>query len=364
MTQTEIARILNITQSAVSLAISNPKTRRVSIAKKHQLFELLHQKSSEGNRMGKKTWNITLVMPFPHSNREEGYMRFFNGIDGGLSAAGYSLLLESYNNGCLFSVAQHKTDGVIFMPNVSLEEVGRGVCGMPTVILNTVFSGFEYDAVLADNAGSIHLLLEHLVRLGHRRIAYFGPFSKEADFNNVVGERYAAYLNDLPYFGLTPDPQLVFTTAVSPKSVPETVVAIHDSFCNWMNSDSPPTAILCMNDFYALYFCKEAQEAGLRIPEDISIAGIDNMEYPGSAWSLTSVDQNRQEMGRLAAELILKRISSPDTPLYRFSCKSTLIARDSTGPAPRKVRTKASDSNQTYSNASNANTTIMTKELL
>ncbi len=341
MTQSEIAKILNITQSAVSLAIGNPKTRRVSAAKKHQLFELLHQKSSEGTRIGKKTWNITCVMPFPDSNQTEGYIRFFNGIDDVLTQQGYSLLLERWNNDCLSSVAQHKTDGVIFMPKVSREEVARAVCDMPTVILNNAYPGFEYDSVLPDNSGSIHLLLEHLFRLGHRRIAFFSPFARNNEelpvFNSGPQERYAAYLSELPHFGLDLDPRLIATPFVGPRSIPETVAVIHDSFHNWMNSACPPTAILCMNDFYVLYFCREAHEAGFRIPEDISIVGIDNLEYPGQPWNITSIDQNRQEMGRLAAELLLKRINTPKSPLYRFSCKATLIVRDSSGPVPQKV---------------------------
>ena len=113
------------------------------------------------------------------------------------------------------------------------------------------------------------------------------------------------------------------TLAATERKIRETLIL-------WSKLPEPPTAVLCCNDTYALWMIRQASLLGMKIPETLSIIGIDNIT-PGefSFPALTTIDHNAEEMGRLSAEALIKRIQQPERPSLRMSCNASLVIRES-----------------------------------
>ncbi|MFU8770674.1 MAG: LacI family DNA-binding transcriptional regulator, partial [Desulfotignum sp.] len=107
-----------------------------------------------------------------------------------------------------------------------------------------------------------------------------------------------------------------------------------DSVKKLLSLTDPPTAVFCSNDYLALGAMKGAREMGLKLPEDLSIAGFDDIEIASYVVpALTTIRQPAYEMGKLGAELLFQRMTTPDKPVRRM-LETELIVRDSTTKAP------------------------------
>jgi LacI family transcriptional regulator len=96
-----------------------------------------------------------------------------------------------------------------------------------------------------------------------------------------------------------------------------------------------PTAILVINDLLSIGALRAIKERGLRIPEDISIAGFDDIDMSGYLIpSLTTLHVNAEDIGRVAVRLILERIADPEKPAEHVFLPAQLVVRESTGPVP------------------------------
>ena len=165
--------------------------------------------------------------------------------------------------------------------------------------------------------------------MGHSRIVHI-------DGGRGAGgpPRRAGYLKAMEEFGLARHAVVVpgeFTEAAGIAGV-EADAGV---------SDPLPTAIFAANDLVAAGALDRVEDEGLRVPEDISIVGFDNTFLAAlHHMSLTTVDQPRAEMGRLAFELLLERIDGPHRA-RRPLLEPGLVARKTSGPAPRAKRRKA-----------------------
>ncbi|MGQ9682679.1 MAG: substrate-binding domain-containing protein, partial [Anaerolineae bacterium] len=96
-----------------------------------------------------------------------------------------------------------------------------------------------------------------------------------------------------------------------------------------------PTAIIGVNDMMAIGALQAAAQAGLRVPEDLSVAGFDNIEMAVHLVPpLTTVGADGQAMGHAAAELLFSRLRDPDRAPCRIERPTQLVIRESTGPCP------------------------------
>lgn len=178
--------------------------------------------------------------------------------------------------------------GALYMP--MLEEMK-----VPIVLINNQHPGeFGYH-VSIDNPAGARAVTQHLIALGHRRIAYIGDrFGLHSDT-----ERCAGYRESLQAAGIACDPSLVVTGDSGPES------GLH-AMRELLDRADPPTAVFCYNDLSAYGAMRAARDRGLRVPEDISIAGFDDLFL--SSYTdppLTTVRQPKQEMGRDAAGILL-----------------------------------------------------------
>lgn len=164
---------------------------------------------------------------------------------------------------------------------------------------------FGADFVGIDNRYAASQVVRHLLARGHRRIAHIT--NKETAC--TVADRLRGYLDSLLEAGIDYDPDLVLS---GPFQEPEETM--HSAMLAQLRGlANPPTAVFAVNDYSALCLAASAMAAGLRIPEDLEIAGFDDLERwrPGPAM-LTTISQPFERMGMQAARLLLGRLDLLD----------------------------------------------------
>jgi LacI family transcriptional regulator len=206
-------------------------------------------------------------------------------------------------------LTDNRVDGLILV-GIMEETVTRAIyaTGFPCV---TIGSGYSERRITADNVGGAALAIEHLIALGHQRIAYASPNTTEADQERGQGWRETMARHGLSVEGLNDDWQ---------------------PLKEMLLSDSPhrPTAIFCRNDGYAAFLLHAVREYGFRVPEDLSIVGFDS-GIVAEAIDLTSVRNPLPEQTNAAVELLTQIIAGEETP-SRVILPTELTVRRTTAP--------------------------------
>ncbi|MFZ5827483.1 MAG: substrate-binding domain-containing protein, partial [Bacillota bacterium] len=193
--------------------------------------------------------------------------------------------------------------------------------GIPVVAADREISHPEVDAILVDNVVGAHAACRHLIDLGHRHIAHVAgrPRTKTGQ-DRACGYRWA-----LEEAGIPVDPSLVVWGDFS-----------FDSgylLTQRLLARCPrPTAIFAANDLMAFGAMQAAEEAGVRVPEELSVVGFDDIPMAGVMRpGLTTVSQPSYEMGRLALTMLLERINGQVSGIGRkHTFEPKLIIRSTT----------------------------------
>ena len=217
--------------------------------------------------------------------------------------------------------------------------------GMPVVLVNTIGAEVALPSVTADNYEGALTAMDHLLQLGHERIACLQGRMEY----RCCQDRYRGYLDALRSAGIQPDPELTKPGDFVPDQIRS---RSRELFA--MPADERPTAVFAHSDVTAYAVMTAASEAGLRVPEDVSVIGFDDIESAAQIRPpLTTIQQPFVEMGKRAADLLLTAIRandenanhenensgelnrervSPDP--VRLSMPTSLIVRASCGPVP------------------------------
>jgi DNA-binding LacI/PurR family transcriptional regulator len=190
---------------------------------------------------------------------------------------------------------------------------------VPIVLVNDQHPGAFVHSVMICNQDGSRAVTEHLVGLGHRRIAYIGDqFGYQSDTERFAGYREALNAAAIPFL-----PELV----VRGDGKPEAAMRAMDEL---LALKGPPTAVCCYNDMSALGAMRSIHMQGLRVPEDISIAGFDDLFVASYTQPpLTTVRQPMRRMGQLAMENLIKLMSGQES-VVRIKINAELIVREST----------------------------------
>jgi LacI family transcriptional regulator len=185
--------------------------------------------------------------------------------------------------------------------------------------------------VILDHNRAAELALKHLYQLGHREIAFMRgqPYSSDSE------ARWASILKCAANLGLRVNPELTIHLELDITS-PELG---YPPVRRLLQKGRHFTAIFAFNDMAAIGAMRAIHEAGLRIPEDVSVVGFDDIQHASfHTPSLTTVRQPLHNMGKLAAETLLNQIHSPGAPTKpEILVKPQLMARESTGPCREKA---------------------------
>jgi LacI family transcriptional regulator len=219
----------------------------------------------------------------------------------------------------------HGIDGAVLTTSTLEGDVPRELLrrGLPFVFLTRVVDSIPADSVSVDNALGGSLVAAEVARLGHRHIAaVFGPG------NTSTGrDRERGFRAGLRAAGGALDERAVFHAGY-------TVDAGHEAMQAIIALDDRPSVVVCFNDLVAVGALNAARAAGLRVPEDVSITGWDDL--PMASWEicqLTTVRQSMHEMARAAARLVVERVEATG-PLEprRVLFDPELVLRRTLGP--------------------------------
>jgi LacI family transcriptional regulator len=174
--------------------------------------------------------------------------------------------------------------------------------------------------------------LEHLVKLGHRRIA----FIKGQSFSSDTEVRWAAMRRAAKKLGICIE-ELLLTQMEGLSASPEVG---YQAAVKLLKSRKQFTALFAFNDVCAIGAIRAFREAGKRVPKDISVVGFDDIyEAAYHIPALTTIRQPLLRMGMLAAETLVKRIDEPDSRgTDEVRVEPELVVRESTTVAPKKTR--------------------------
>jgi LacI family transcriptional regulator len=220
------------------------------------------------------------------------------------------------------------TDGaLIILPEESSEELERLLdSGFRFVVLDPLMPLDEgIPSVSAAHMSGADQAMKHLLDLGHRRVGQItGPRGWVATEDRRRGYRAA-----LAAAGILPDPTL--EQEAEPEITPGRAAAEQ-----LLDLSEPPTAIFAFNDNIAIGAIQAARARGLRVPEDLSIVGFDDVEHATIVTpALTTVRQPLAEMGRTGVSLLMRLLEGQRFETLHVELATRLVVRDSTAPPPR-----------------------------
>jgi LacI family transcriptional regulator len=325
----DIAKHLELSVSTVSRALNGygdvaPKTRqRVFDAAR----ELGYYPSSTARNLRRgRTDKIGLLINTSITYMSQYLSEVFPGATIAAEKQGYNLVF--YTAGVnrpdeLMRVCRaREVDGVILLWAGEIENAIAFLQkeGLPFVLFDGRVDDPNVSYIAADNLAGALSLMRHLLELGHRRIG----FTARPELGATSSDRLAGYRQALEEAGIPVDESLIISTVIEPRSG---YYAANDL----LNLAEPPTAIFAIHDTVAVDAFQAVTERGLRVPEDVAIAGFDGfLSSLTTQPPLTTVKLPLSEMGQLAVETLLAQASDPGRPPTRIKMPVRLLVRQST----------------------------------
>ena len=303
----DVARRAGVSTATVSKVLSNTPyfTEQTRQKVMHAVEELNYRPNLAARALSTgKTRIIALVLPHIYDAifKDPHVMAILEGVEAETTRADYSLLLSTpqlSQNGADENfkrlIRSGYIDGMIAIDNVPIASVAKEAReqAIPTVVIG--YHESEY-RVLSDDRQGGRMIVDHVLRLGHRRIGFI---SVEQNKNFAVNERVAGMGEALEQHGLDidmlPCVESDFSTAGGARAVAEL-----------MHSHPDLTAIICLNDRMAMGAVQQLHHTGYRVPDDLTVTGYDNLAVTGIYTPpLTTVDQKATVLGQMAVNILM-----------------------------------------------------------
>jgi alanine racemase len=341
----DVAREAGVSKTAVSFAFNSPERLNANTAARiRSVADTLGYRPHPGARAPIQRHTLTVGLLTPQVLSVALANPFFPALCAGVAAvtdqAGYGLLFLSPLYGSLVrALARATVDGFVAVglseSHLEVEQIRHA--GVPMVLVEgDAFP--EHGSVESNDEVGARAAARHLCALGHREFAVVGieppsmPDLLETSAGPteiVASRRLAGYRQGLEMSGI----QLADERVVVGQATFDGGVA---AFRRLWEDGLRPTAVLAMSDVMAIGAIWAAREAGLRVPQDLSVVGFDDLDLaPHSNPPLTTVHQPIRQKGEESARLLLRMIANPDLerPEHRI-LETRLIIRASTAPAP------------------------------
>lgn len=253
-------------------------------------------------------------------------------------AAGYSILFGNARSPedeerLVQLLLEKKVDGIIFLSISAYIEndfLGNLSPSTPPIVLVNRATNFKrYDQINWDNKSGVVEAVDYLVSLGHRRIAHLqGPLNRQSTFERLEGYRQGLEKNQIPYND----------AYVQSGDYTGSVEGWRQSTEQLLSLPVPPTAILAADDTVAASAMRTVFRAGLRVPEDISVIGIDDLpnfcEHQNPP--LTTVQLPMMEASKRAIQMLLEHLTGQRKKAKRVMIPCPLVMRESCGPVRKE----------------------------
>ena len=326
----DIAQILGVSTATVSLAINNrpgiSEATREEILKKikeldggHLLRENISERKNIGFVIFKRQGAIIDESPF--------FAYFLEGISTKLSSLNYNLSVLYMNSDMAAGEQRRILDGsmcagfIVFAVEMIYEDMRVfKESGYPFVMLDNSFFENDVDTVAINNVSGIRTAINYLIQKGHRRIGYIRSKIQINSFD----ERFQAYLNTMRFNDLPVNEEDI---AMVGYSDPE---ARNDMYLFLKGKESLPTAFISDNDLVACGAMKGMTDAGLRIPDDVSIIGFDDRPIAATAFPpLTTMMVPKDAFGGNCVDLLVQKILEPREYARKSDIGTILVERKS-----------------------------------
>ena len=323
---TDIARGAGVSMATTSRALNNlpgvaPATREKVLRVARELAYVVSPEASALS--GGVTRRVAVVVP--HLSRWY-FGQMLTGIESTLRRANLDLLLyrvgEGEDRASFFQAlpARRKVDAllVVGIPVNEAEQERLSLMGVEIIAAGGQFA--EYPCVSIDDQAAGSQAMNHLLQLGHRRIAMIDAIDPNASEWPVDG-RALAYVRALEGEGIEVEPELFPRVGWGSTGGAEAMAAL-------LSLRHPPTAVFAHSDELAIGAWRTVRRAGLSVPGDISVIGVD--DHPLAAdLGLTTIHQDVRHQGELAAQLVVDTLAG--RPIERVNlCHTRLVVRDST----------------------------------
>jgi DNA-binding LacI/PurR family transcriptional regulator len=338
----DVARLAGVSKATASRALSGrgyvaDETRRRVQAAAAQIGFIASPDAA--SLVTGRTKNVGVVIPFVN---RWFFGEVLEGIERALLAAGYDLTL--YNLAPIgpdrdrvfdFFLARKRVDAVVAV-GVDLTDREVAVIARrekPIIALGGTAPGAPRLAI--DDHAAAALATEHLLRLGHTRIAHLAGEGAGAAARSVQGLRRTGFLETMAEAGLAPSGGVESVVVEAQMSLPGGYAAALQLLGH---PGDRPTALFAASDEVAFGAMRAAERLGIPMPSELSIIGIDGHEY-AELFGLTTIEQYPGEQGRLAVEAVLHLLGEgeePDPlPASGAPLATRLVVRSSTTAAPR-----------------------------
>lgn len=322
----EIAAAAKVSVATVSRALQRPEL--VSEKTRERINEVVKRLGYTPNALARnlRTSRTRLIVALLPDIANPFFSEVIRGIEQVAYEKGYSVLLGETQSNLVREqayadmVAARQVDGMITMfhrvPAIPMD--GR----LPLVNACEYVKDSAISSVYVDNVAAAEAAIDYLVALGHRDIAFIaGPSSSP-----ICVDREQGYHLALERAGIAVDPAL---TAVGDFSIEAGERAIE----MFRTQGRTFSAVFCSNDEMAIGAMRALSSAGLRIPEDVSVIGFDDIRFSRyTTPPLTTLSQPKNALGREAMTMLIEILNDPTVPPRKRVLSAELVVRGSTGP--------------------------------
>jgi len=327
----DIARTAGVSHSTVSRALSDSPL--INAATKSRIQHLAEEMGYSPDAAAR-----SLVMGRTHTVgvvvttiADPWAAEVVEGIEGTAYAHGYSVILAASHDepereiAAVEMLRSKRVDAVIVTSSRvgALHQERLGAAGVPVILLNSHSQrgALHTFSVRVDDEHGARLATEHLLALGHRRIAHVaGPAGHSPSTDRLAGYRAALAEAGVPF-----DPTRVISGTGRP-------AAGEQALPQFLALAERPTAIFCYNDMTAIGLLRAAHSAGLTVPDDLAVVGFDDIPFATYVSpSLTTIAQPKFELGQRAMSMALTLMTGLAEGVCDVVLQGRLVVRESTG---------------------------------
>ncbi|MGB3990912.1 MAG: LacI family DNA-binding transcriptional regulator [Acetivibrionales bacterium] len=327
VTMSTIAKKLGVSKNTVSLALRgaggiSEKTRRLVVetaAKMGYSYKSV-KKTSESR-------NLCIVIPKSTQASLDFFSRIQLGIEDEAKKNNINCVLHYYDEAdgeprIPACIQEGMISGIITLGRVGKNMVLKlRSTGLPVVMVDNYIHDLEIDCVLTDNYCGGYMAARHLIKNGHKNIAFFGNIKASVSFH----DRYMGYRKALEESGYAIPCQSADLVDRSEHISPDEAVELLRSV---KAGGEFPTGFVCCNDRAAIILCKALKQLGLEIPGQVSVVGFDDISAASDIEpELTTMRVRRESMGRKAVKRLMERLSGDDGIAGKLLLSAGLIER-------------------------------------
>ncbi|MCL7746244.1 LacI family DNA-binding transcriptional regulator [Halalkalibacter alkaliphilus] len=326
MKMSDVAKLANVSAATVSRVLSHPD--KVSAETRQRVMDVINKVNYKPHIVARqfRTQETKIILVVVPDITSAFFSQVLRGIEHIAVNNDYQVILGDTENDIerensyINLLLQKQVDGMVLLTarldKSKLEELASE---FPLVLACEYVDGLNVPTVSIDNVSSARKATEHLIQLGHTKIAHItGPISVILSRDRLKGYKQAMISNDLE---------------IDPAYIQEGEVNFESSYnqtLKLLSLSTPPTAIFVFNDEMAMGTIKAAKDSGLTVPDDLAVVGFDNIKMSTVFEpNLTTIDQPKYEIGKKAMELLLKLINGEPLKKKKFVMKDELIIRES-----------------------------------